>query len=270
MQKITVTAWFCLLFLAQVAFAQSKPDNTEGTTLNCPSLTDVSKECQESFKAWHAGEQKWRAWVERYGNRSVPDNSGFGFRKRPQRPPVLEWLVPLCEPAFSYGYASGQMCLALDDYNRYDWTQHLPTPPVPPINKVAKGVGENTDMWTFLIQSMHFDFGWIPANTNGRFVLLGGVHLAVAQISERMYVFAPGVMVVRLPNGSGGYDYKPAQTWGLSVRLKDFEFPWSSRDFSLYFNLANCRIPGMDSPTTAALNADTSVTVMGLSFSLKK
>jgi hypothetical protein len=255
--------------LAQSSFAQEKP-KPEPTVVDCPSLDNLPSACQASFTAWRAGEKKWRDWVERYGNRIVMDASGYSMRQRPKRPEIPEWMTALCAPSIKDRFPDGPVCALMDDSLRYDWVQHYAGPPPPPVHTHNKGVGENADIWTWLLQSMHYDVGWVPASTSGRFLLIGGVHLSIAEISNRVSVFAPGVMIVRLPIGGGRHSYRPAQTWGLSVRLKDFQFPWSGKGYSLYFNLANCRIAGMEMPSDSVTGSSSSVSVMGFSFSPKK
>jgi hypothetical protein len=255
--------------LAQPALAQDQP-RAEPTPAECPSSASLSERCQASFESWQAAEQKWRAWVERYGNQIVWSNIGQGTRKRPVRPAVPDWIAALCAPLPAAGLPDSPVCRAFTDYQQYDWVRHYAGPPPPPVRTRNKAVGEGADIWTWLVRSMHYDIGWVPAQTDARFLLIGGVHLSLAQISKRVFVFAPGVMLVRISTAGGHHAYRPAQTWGLSVRLRDFRFPWSKKDYSFYFNLANCRIAGMETLADSLSVSGSSMSVMGFSISLKK
>jgi hypothetical protein len=132
---------------------------------------------------------------------------------------------------------------------------------------VPKPVGEIGDFWTWFRKSLHYDGLWVVPDTRSRAFLLAGVHVAWAQISDRMYMFGPGVMIVRMTDSSGNRVFRPAQTWGISIRLKDVKLFKSRNEFSVYFNVANGRIHGQG---PAFLGEGRGMTVVGFSISAKK
>ena len=56
---------------------------------------------------------------------------------------------------------------------------------------------------------------------------------------------ATGVMLVMVPDGAGGHDWKPATTLGFAYRLFDFVPPMHKTPVSLHINIARTHISGI-------------------------
>ena len=79
---------------------------------------------------------------------------------------------------------------------------------------------------------------------------------------------AIGVMVVMIPDGEGGHDWKPATTLGFGYRICDFVPPLMKKQASLHFNVARTNLHGVQDerilPGTANVN------LFGLSVSARR
>jgi hypothetical protein len=75
-------------------------------------------------------------------------------------------------------------------------------------------------------------------------------------------------MVVMVPDGEGGHDWKPASTLGFGYRLFDFVAPLIKKPASLHFNVARTSIHGVQNEMIVP--GSTSFYFLGLSVSAKK
>jgi hypothetical protein len=91
---------------------------------------------------------------------------------------------------------------------------------------------------------IHLDGPWVPMSTGTRTYGIIGMHVAVAQLGGRLFVFGPpGAMLVAQKSG-GGWAVRPAMTWGMSFHLRDFRVPGTARDAQLFVNFARAWISG--------------------------
>lgn len=91
---------------------------------------------------------------------------------------------------------------------------------------------------------IHLDGPWVPMSTGARMYGVVGMHVVVAQLGGRLFVFGPpGAMLVAQRTGSG-WTVRPAMTWGLSVYLHDFRVPGTSRKAQLFANLGRAWMTG--------------------------
>jgi hypothetical protein len=91
---------------------------------------------------------------------------------------------------------------------------------------------------------VHLDGPWAPMSTGTKVYGIVGVHVVVAQIGGRLFVFGPpGAMIVAQSNGQS-WTVRPALTWGLGVYLRDFKVPGSKRKAQLFVNFARAWMSG--------------------------
>jgi len=275
MQRLALLL-LCSLCVASSASAQEQKDQPSEQP-RCQDISDLSRECHKQVEEWKKGEQRWRKWNATNGNNRMA--AGWGWRLfHPRRPTPPSWVATLCEPLDpnverktgddAQASTTNELCAYYFDVVDYVWWDHYKgfEPPLRMFNK-AKNT-EYVDFWSWLARSIHYDAAWVPAHTGDNILLVGGAHLDLAQITDRISVFGPGLMMVRVPERNGSHTFRAAETWGFSFRLKDFTFPGTNRDYSLYFNLANCRIHGGPLPDQEVVGTGRSV--MGFSMSLKK
>ena len=269
MKVIACVAWGSLFVFCPSAWAQGSagPPGAAAPGAACISLDLLSAECATEFAEWQRAEHEWRDWMAKYGARTVYGRFGSRPAERLQRPDIPVWAGARCDLLDRSRFAPDDVCQFLAETLAYDWPEHLETPEPPPVTRVPKPLGETGDFWTWFRKSLHYDGFWVVPDTRSRSFLLAGVHVAWAQISERMYLFGPGVMLVRMNDGAGNSVFRPAQTWGISIRLQDVKLFNSQSEFSLYFNVANGRIHG-ESPHF--VSESRGMTVVGFSISAKK
>ena len=97
---------------------------------------------------------------------------------------------------------------------------------------------------TRFLRWVHLDGPWMPMSTGTKVYGIVGVHVVVAQIGGRLFIFGPpGAMIVAQSHGNG-WSVRPALTWGLGVHLKDFRVPGTNRDAQLFVNFARAWMSG--------------------------
>ena len=134
---------------------------------------------------------------------------------------------------------------------------------------------EDPDYWELLLQRaeeevpsrsrflrwIHLDGPWVPMSNGMRAYGIVGMHVVVAQLGGRLFVFGPpGAMLVAQKN-SGGWSVRPAMTWGMSFHLKDFRVPGTPREAQLFVNFARAWVSG---------SRQNAMDMIGLSVTWKK
>jgi hypothetical protein len=272
MKAIIFVVWCSLLGICPAVWAQDHagrpaPVPVEPSDSACVALDLLTPDCAEGFAEWQKDEMAWRAWMVDHGGRIAYSRIGARPQERLPRPEVPVWVTERCDLFDRSGFVPDDVCQFLSETLAYDWPEHVEVPEPPPLTRVPKPIGETGDFWTWFKKSLHYNGLWVVPDTRSRAFLLVGVHVAWAQVSERMYLFGPGIMLVKMDDGSGAHVYRPAQTWGVSIRLKDVTLFQSQREFSLYFNVANGRIYGQGPDV---LTRGRGMTVVGFSISAKK
>jgi hypothetical protein len=84
----------------------------------------------------------------------------------------------------------------------------------------------------------------MPMSTGAKVYGVIGMHVVVAQIGGRLFVYGPpGAMIVAQSNGQS-WTVRPALTWGMSVHLRDFRVPGTQRDAGVFVNFARAWMSG--------------------------
>jgi hypothetical protein len=117
---------------------------------------------------------------------------------------------------------------------------------------------------TTFFQRVHLTGLWTQAQYPATAVFgVVGMQVSVFEFG-RFTLPAVGVMLVMVPDGDGGYDWKPATTLGFGYRITDFVFPLVKKRASLHINLARTSIHGIhDERILPSLNFN----LIGLSIS---
>ena len=92
---------------------------------------------------------------------------------------------------------------------------------------------------------------------------LVGVHVTLPELAKRVQIYLPpGFLLLSIPDGVGGREFKPAATIGVSIKMFRFVFP-QGKDGTAYFNLAKAYV--INHASSMDMRAD--VDLIGLSFS---
>ena len=120
---------------------------------------------------------------------------------------------------------------------------------------------EESSSRTRFLRWVHLDGPWMPMSTSTKVYGIVGVHVAVAQIGKRLFIFGPpGAMIVAESNGQS-WRVRPALTWGMGVHLRDFKVPGTTRDAQLFVNFARAWMSG---------TAQNGLDMIGVSVTWKK
>jgi hypothetical protein len=127
------------------------------------------------------------------------------------------------------------------------------------------GKAADTVVKTSFFQRLHLTGLWVRAQYPSTPVYgVVGMQIGVVEVG-RLTLPATGVMLVMLPDGRGGHDWKPATTIGLGYRLFDFIPPRQKKPFSLHVNVASTHIHGLrDEPF---MSGRTNIGFVGFSVS---
>ena len=107
------------------------------------------------------------------------------------------------------------------------------------------GKAADTVVKSSFFQRVHLTGLWTRAQYPGTPVYgIVGMQIAVLE-TGRFTLPATGVMLVMVPDGGDGYDWKPATTLGFGYRLFDFVPPFHPKPVSLHLNVATSHIHGL-------------------------
>jgi len=117
-------------------------------------------------------------------------------------------------------------------------------------------------------QRVHLTGSWVHARYPAA-PLYGIVGMQVGVFETGRFTLpAIGVMLMMIPDGEGGHDWKPATTVGFGFRICDFVAPFIKRQASLHFNIARTSIHGVQDERI--LPGMLNVNLLGLSVSAKR
>jgi hypothetical protein len=223
-----------------------------------PSIEQRSDELTKWLKEYRA----WETWYEQWGNRVSKSLNGDAIWVRKKRPEPPAWLEETCGNALVLDEQLATACNIL-----FTWEDQLlqimrrrDSPVTTQGGKVADKVVKSS-----FFQHVHLTGLWTRAQYPGTPVYgIVGMQIAVLEIG-RYTLPAAGAMLVMVPDGEGGHDWKPATTLGFGIRLFDFVPPLHKTPLSLHLNIARTHIHGLqDEP---AISQGTSINFVGFSLS---
>jgi hypothetical protein len=196
----------------------------------------------DELSQWLKEYREWEKWFELWGNRIARNGSGFEIWERKKRPEPPAWLEEVCRDQVVVGDPWASACHILrtwDDQPAQIIQRRGST--------VATSSGKATDtvVKSSFFQRVHLTGLWGRAQYPATPVYgIVGMQIAVLEVG-RFTLPATGVMLVMLPDGTGGHDWKPGTTVGFGFRLFDFISPLHQKPFSLHLNLARTHIHGL-------------------------
>ncbi len=93
-------------------------------------------------------------------------------------------------------------------------------------------------------EHIHLDGLWVPTQIGNHTFGFVGTHITIMDIGRVEIFGPPGVIVLGIQREKGGWEIRPAFTWGASVRLFDFRFPGTEKNAVLFANLTKCWVFG--------------------------
>ena len=226
-----------------------------------PSAEQKSDELTKWLKEYRA----WEKWFEQWGNRVERNfnNDQIWTRKKRPEPPV--WLAQACREDLVVDDQLASACNILVTWDDQPM-QILRRRGLP----VATSGGQVADkvVKSSFFQRVHLTGLWTRAQYPGSPVYgIVGMQISVLEIG-RYTLPATGVMLVMVPDGAGGHDWKPATTLSFGYRLFDFMAPLHKTPVSLHINIARTHIHGIqDEPI---LSERSNINFIGFSLSGKR
>ena len=214
---------------------------------------------------WLKEYREWERWFELWGNRVAKNPSGFEIWERKKRPEPPAWLDEACRDGV---VADDQLTTACDILRTWDdqpmqIVQRRGTPVATSGGKPADTVVKSS-----FLRRVHLTGLWPRAQYPGTAVYgIVGMQIAVLE-TGRWTLPATGLMLVMLPDGRGGHDWKPATTVGAGYRLFDFVPPSYHKPFSLHVNIARAFVHGLHDERTMFGAAN--INFVGFSVSRKR
>jgi hypothetical protein len=207
-----------------------------------PVPAPLTEHRSDELSTWLKEYRAWERWYERWGNRLAKNGADFPIWERKKRPEPPAWLAEVCRDAVMVDDQLSSACDIL-------WTwDNQPTQIIQrrgsPVATTG-GKAADTVAKTSFFQRLHLTGLWVRAQYPVTPVYgLVGMQIGVVEVG-RLTLPATGVMLVMLPDGRGGHDWKPATTVGVGYRLFDFIPPLQKKPFSLHVNLASTHIHGL-------------------------
>lgn len=219
----------------------------------------------EDLSTWLKEYREWEKWFEQWGNRVARNNSDFHIWGRKKRPDPPVWLAQVCAeaPVMDDQLASGCHILATWDDQPIQIMRRRGSAVA-----TSGGNAADTVVKSSFLQRIHLTGLWTRAQYPGTPVYgIIGMQISVVEIG-RVTLPATGVMLVMLPDGAGGHDWKPAATLGFGLRLFDFIAPVRKKPLSLHVNIASTQILGLQGERI--LSGRSNISFIGFSVSASR
>jgi hypothetical protein len=203
-----------------------------------PEFEQRFDELEKWLKEYHA----WEEWFEQWGNRLARNFNDDLIGERKKRPEPPAWLEAECQ---GYLGIDGVLKSACDILRNWDdqplrIIQRRRTSVVMSGGKIDDKVVKSS-----FFQRIHLTGLWLRAQYPATPVYgIVGMQVAVVEV-RRFTLPAIGVMVMMVPDGEGGHDWKPATTLGFGYRITDVVLPVIKKPASLHFNIARTSIHGV-------------------------
>jgi hypothetical protein len=219
----------------------------------------------DELATWLREYEAWEKWFEKWGNRVARNFNDQLIWERKKRPEPPVWLEAECQGYFGVDGQLASACYIL---------RHWEDQPLLILQRrrsslaTSGGKVGDKDVKSSFFQRVHLTGLWLHARYPASPVYgIVGMQIGVFE-TGRFTLPAIGVMLVMIPDGEGGHDWKPATTVGFGFRICDFVPPLIKRQASLHFNIARTTLHGVqdDRMLPGTLNFN----LFGLSVSAKR
>ena len=236
------------LALVMTAIPRSAPAQDAQATLDVPFTAAQMSE----LKKWMADDADWEKWNNRWANRIA----GHKRRQRPEPPP---WLAGECAQLLGGEGLLVRACAHLKEISEDFAAARVR-------QTMTAQRQRHEEPKSRFIERVHFGGGWPLMQTGGfKYGALLESHVSIMNMG-RVEVNLPGIMILSLPDGSGGREVKFGTDVSLSFRLGDFRVPGIRQAYVLHLNLANA----WTDADGAGFGLASRASLMGLSVTLKK
>ena len=249
-----------LLCPARTATAQKIPSGETGAPA-AVEIVALTAQQDAELTTWLTALSKWQQYDEKWRNRPVHNGWG-GIAERRPAPEAPEWLAGYCATVAAAGLSGFEertevACRVLADPRSS--FEAVPPPLSAPPDR------ENSRHSSFLSR-LHFDGMWSTTSTTGRLYGIVGSHLSLVDIGRIQLFGPPGVMLLTIPDGSGGRRISLGYTWGLSIRLGDVRMGAPTKNMTVFLNVSKVFL----GPTEGATAPSRGYDIVGFSIAPRK
>ena len=203
-----------------------------------PSIEQRTDELSKWLKEY----RDWEKWFELWGNRVARNGNDLQIWGRKKRPEPPAWLAEACRDNAVVDEQLASACHILVTWD--DQPMQILRRRGSPV-ATSGGQAADTVAKSSFFQRVHLTALWTRAQYPGTPVYgIVGMQISVLEIG-RVTLPASGVMLVMVPDGVGGHDWRPAATLGFGFRLFDFMSPIHKKPFSVHLNIAQSHILGL-------------------------
>ncbi len=227
-----------LVVVSAVSASATPARAQEQAQVPAPSLEQRSDELSKWLKEY----REWEQWFALWGNRVARNGNDFQVWERKERPQPPAWLADVCRDELVVDDQLASACHILRTWD--DQPAQIIQRRGSPVG-TSGGKSADTVVKSSFFQRVHLTGLWARAQYPGTPVYgIVGMQIAVFE-TGRFTLPATGVMMVMIPDGEGGYDWRPATTVGFGYRLFDFVPPVHKKPVSLHLNVARSHIHGL-------------------------
>jgi hypothetical protein len=221
----------CLVLFAFVASAAAQ-DTPTSAPVSPPATIEIlplSSDQERELDKWLAAMEKWQQYDAKWRNRPVHDGWSRIVPRQPP-PPAPAWLDGHCAALAAARFLdleprTATACRVLDD------------PTVVSAARDARPASEQQERTSFLTR-IHLDGGWMTTPTGSRMYGIVGSHVSLVDVGRLQLFGPPGIMLLTVPDESGGRRMALGYTWGISVRLADVRLASPTKNMTLFLNLS--------------------------------
>ena len=246
--------------IASSAFAQSAPplsSRTLAAVVPAP-FADAPSQQLAAVARWTQEYTDWKAWYVKWENR--PEPGWLALRERRQVPLPPAWLAGVCETRFEAAGPMADACVAWRE-----WSGRGEAASVAAAQQAQARQQREAPDRTKWFERIHVDALWPLTQVGSSTIGIAGTH-ATVQVTRRFQIFlTPGLMMMRVPQSSGGMTWSAATDCGVTYRLFDFRLPGAHRASTLHFNMVRVWMLGGQSLQNAG-----EMYLAGFSMSFKR
>lgn len=260
MGRVLAVLCAALLFPARAATPQHvSPDAARGD--QPVEVVALTPQQDSELTAWLTALKKWQQYDEKWRNRPVHNGWG-GIAERRRAPEAPGWLAGYCASIAAAGLSGFEQrteiaCRVLED------PRSSFEPVAPPLSAAPD---QEVSRHSSFLSRLHFDGMWSTTGTNGRLYGIVGSHLSLVDIGRIQLFGPPGVMLLTMPDGSGGRQIALGYTWGLSIRLGDVRISSPTKNMTVFLNVSKVFL----GPTEGATASSRSYDIVGFSIAPRK
>jgi hypothetical protein len=242
MRRLSLSASFVwLVAVAPPARAQDvRP--LPSTPIVLPSAPEaLTADERSALDAWVDAMRRWQHMDKRWHNEPAHDVFGRIVDRAP-KPPAPVWLDARCaaigQAARVAAAPLGPACgiLAAD--------QEDPTVTATRTATATARLGHEKPTKNTFLTRVHLDGLWTSTSSDARLYGLVGSHISLVDVGRVQFFGPPGVLLVSVPDASGGRRIRAGYTWGMSIRLGDVRVFAPTRNMTLFLTVTKVWVAG--------------------------